>query len=48
VEQQLRRLHDKRVDHKRAPGKNGIAEPAPAEGDDGFVDSGDAGDAGED
>ena len=34
VEQQLRRLHDKRVDHKRAPGANGVAEPNGASDDD--------------
>lgn len=40
VEQQLRRLHDKRVDHKRAPGADGIAEPAAATGDDASADTG--------
>ena len=42
VEQQLRRVHDKRVDHKRAPRVNGETELAPADGDD------ESGDAGED
>jgi putative sigma-54 modulation protein len=42
VELQLRRLHDKRVDHKRAPRANGETELAPADGDD------ESGDAGED
>ena len=39
VEAQLRRIHDKRVDHKRAPGAAGIAEPEAA-ADDELADGG--------
>ncbi len=34
VEAQLRRIHDKRVDHKRAPGAQGIELPQTDSGDD--------------
>ena len=42
AEQQLRRLHDRRVDRRRTPPVNGVAEPAPAplDGGDGFEDDG--------
>jgi ribosomal subunit interface protein len=40
VEQQLRRLHDKRVERNRSPRANGVAGPTPPVADDGLEDAG--------
>ena len=40
VEQQLRRLHDKRVEHHRSPRTNGTAEPTSPSHDDDSEDAG--------
>ncbi len=42
AEQQLRRLHDRRIDRRRTPQTNGDGEAAPVDGGDELEDAGEA------